>query len=80
MVCDMELQICKKYRAIKPKQGSRYASGQARCQICEIFMKWSGLRCPCCKTQLRRKPRNVIYKDKMKEQVDLAQFNTYKAE
>ena len=31
---------------------------QKRCTICEIFIQWSELRCPCCNSVLRVKPRN----------------------
>ena len=31
-----------------PVIGNRYSTGQKRCQICEIFIKWDGLWCPCC--------------------------------
>ncbi|MGB8032575.1 MAG: hypothetical protein WCF03_01960, partial [Nitrososphaeraceae archaeon] len=41
-------------------------SGQKRCQICEIFIKWDGLWCPCCGYRLRTKPRNLKYKAKLR--------------
>ncbi len=30
-------------------------------------MHWNGLWCPCCGYRLRCKPRNVTYKEKLKE-------------
>ena len=30
-------------------------------------MRWNGLWCPCCGYRLRGKPRNVTYKDKLRE-------------
>lgn len=54
--------ICCRYKAKKPVGTGRYASGQRRCQICEIFIKWVGLWCPCCGYRLRTKPRNLKYK------------------
>lgn len=54
-------------KAQKPVGVGRYASGQKRCQICEIFIKHDGLWCPCCGYRLRTKPRNLKYKSKMKE-------------
>ena len=48
----------------------RYASGQRRCQICEIFIKWEGLWCPCCGYRLRTKPRNLKYKAKLRARVE----------
>ena len=58
--------ICVRYKAQKPVGTGRYASGQRRCQICEIFIKWEGLWCPCCGYRLRTKPRNLKYKAKLR--------------
>lgn len=58
--------ICTRHRAQKPV-GGRYASGQKRCQICQIFIKWDGLWCPCCGYRLRTRPRNLKYKEKLRE-------------
>jgi len=38
-----------RHRAIKPVgHRGRYDVGQKRCQVCEMFVKWDGLWCPCC--------------------------------
>ncbi|MGB6627546.1 MAG: hypothetical protein WBE61_05390 [Nitrososphaeraceae archaeon] len=58
--------ICIRHKAQKPVGSGRYASGQRRCQICEIFIKWDGLWCPCCGYRLRTKPRNLKYKAKLR--------------
>lgn len=58
---------CEKYRAIKPSTGARYKNGQKRCQICEIFIEWTGTWCPCCGYKLRTKPRNLKYKTKLRD-------------
>ncbi len=49
-----------RYKVGKPafRQG-RYTTGQKRCQICEIFLQWDGLVCPCCRYRLRLRPRNM---------------------
>ena len=57
---------CVRHKAQKPVGSGRYASGQKRCQICEIFIKWDGLWCPCCGYRLRTKPRNLKYKAKLR--------------
>ncbi|MDH3339981.1 MAG: hypothetical protein OEL84_01705 [Nitrosopumilus sp.] len=57
--------VCDRYKATKPRGGSRYANGQKRCQVCEIFIKWEGLWCPCCGYRLRARPRNRIYREKI---------------
>ena len=62
--------ICTRYKAQKQVGTGRYASGQRRCQICEIFIKWEGLWCPCCGYRLRTKPRNLKYKAKLRARVE----------
>ena len=60
--------ICIRYRAIKPVgHRGRYAVGQKRCQMCETFVKWNGLWCPCCGYRLRTRPRNKKFKIKLLE-------------
>ena len=60
-------KICLNFKAIKPSSGSRYASGQYRCQICEIFISEDGVSdgrfCRCCHYRVRGKPRNKKYKE-----------------
>jgi hypothetical protein len=57
---------CVAYKAQKPLGAGRYTSGQKRCQVCEVFLKWDGLWCPCCGYRLRIKPRNLKYKVKLR--------------
>ena len=38
---------------IHHKASGRYAYRHKRCQHCNKFIKWEGLRCPCCGYQLR---------------------------
>jgi hypothetical protein len=77
--------ICVRYRAQKPVGAGRYASGQKRCQICEIFIKWDGLWCPCCGYRLRARPRNLKYKTKLRaktmkvEEINFRSFRFKKA-
>jgi hypothetical protein len=59
--------ICIRHKAQKPLAFlSRYASGQKRCRICELFIKWEELWCPCCGHLLRTTPRDIKYKTKMR--------------
>ena len=53
---------------IRHKASSRYATGQKRCQVCELFIKWDGLSCPCCGYKLRTRPRHFKLKAKLREQ------------
>ena len=46
----------------KPVGSGRYANGQKRCQICELFIRWDGPWCPCCGYKLRTRPRNLRLK------------------
>lgn len=59
---------CIEHKAIRPSNQSRYGTGQKRCQICDIFIHWNGLFCPCCGMRLRMKPRNKKYKTKLLEE------------
>jgi len=66
--------ICNQFRASRPSNGDRYASGQYRCQVCEIFLMEQGvnnLRCKCCNFQVRSRPRNSFYKDKYHEKIKI---------
>ena len=54
--------ICIRHKAQKPVGSGRYATGQKRCQICELFIRWDGLWCPCCGYRLRTRPRNLRLK------------------
>ena len=56
--------LCVKYKALKPLRLSRYLVGQKRCQICNVFLEWNGLFCPCCNMRLRTTSRYTKYKEK----------------
>jgi len=64
--------MCTQYKALRPTTGvGRYFSGQKRCQICDIFIKWEGFCCPCCGYKLRSKPKKLKYKNKLREKLQL---------
>jgi uncharacterized Zn finger protein (UPF0148 family) len=65
MVCK---GICIHHKAQKPVGSGRYATGQKRCQICEIFIKWDGIFCPCCGYRLRNRPRLFKHKAKLRKE------------
>ena len=54
--------ICMHYKASRPQSGGRYITGQKRCQICEIYITWKDIWCPCCSCRLRNGPRSSRYK------------------
>jgi len=56
--------ICHRYKAKKPTTMGRYASGQKRCNSCNVFLNWDGIWCPCCNYKLRLTPRSSKYKEK----------------
>jgi hypothetical protein len=58
--------ICTRHKA-----SGRYATGNKRCQICELFIQWDGLFCPCCGSRLRIGPRNIKFKAKLRKQKDI---------
>jgi hypothetical protein len=58
--------ICIRHKAYKPVGSGRYAIGHKRCQVCEIFIKWDGIFCPCCGCRLRIGPRLSKHKVKLR--------------
>jgi len=44
----------------------RYSRGHKRCTICEIFIKWDGVNCPCCGVRLRVTPKRREYREKLR--------------
>lgn len=69
--------ICKRYKAVRGGTHSRYAEGQVRCQVCELFITVDGcdkksvkggkaLYCKCCGYRVRTKPRSRVYKAKLR--------------
>lgn len=40
--------LCVPYKYKKKRSGSSYKDGAKRCNVCEIFMMVSNLRCMCC--------------------------------
>ena len=75
--------ICKQFRVIKPTGKGRYESGQSRCQICDIWLDYRGAHlkdgsdvmigstgwyCKCCNYKMRQKPRNKVYKEKLRKE------------
>lgn len=66
--------ICIRHKAMKPVGTGRYSTGQKRCQVCEIFLKWDGLWCPCCGYRLRTRPRNLKYKAKLRTRKKIDEF------
>ncbi len=58
--------ICLRHKAVGAITGGRYRNGQKRCQVCDLFLQWDGIWCPCCGYKLRSKPRNKVYKAKFR--------------
>ena len=46
-----------------------------RCQICELFVKWDGVFCPCCGRKLRIGPRSFKLKAKLRKQKQIQEAN-----
>ena len=51
---------------MRHKTSCRYVTGNKRCQVCEIFIKWDALFCPCCGYRLRNGPRSMKFKAKLR--------------
>ena len=47
--------VCNRYKAGQ----NWYSPGIQRCDTCGVFVKYTGLLCPCCKSRLRDKPRQL---------------------
>ncbi len=67
MVCK---GVCHRYKAKWGTHQYRYASGQKRCNVCEIFMNWDGRCCPCCGVSLRTRPKISKYRQKFNVQTE----------
>ena len=52
--------ICIHHKALSP-----YATGHKRCQVCELFIQWDGLFCPCCGSRLRMGTKEMKFKAKL---------------
>lgn len=57
---------CIRYKAYKHFGISRYKDGQKRCSVCDIFIKYNNVCCPCCGSKLRDKPRSGVLKEKLR--------------
>jgi len=66
--------ICVRHKAMKPVGTGRYSTGQKRCQVCEIFLKWDGFWCPCCGYRLRTRPRNMKFKAEMRARKNIEEY------
>ena len=64
---------CSEFKAIRPENGSWYASGNSRCNVCDIFVTPEGVRnglfCSCCNIRVRTRPRASGGKERYFEQV-----------
>jgi hypothetical protein len=63
--------LCTRYKATKPKSGSRYGAGQKGCSSCNVFLNWQGLFCPCCGIRLRLKPKTKKQKEKLQKELKI---------
>ena len=74
--------ICKKVQVKKPVGEGRYGSGQGHCQTCDTWIDHVGCHmkdgspatkdsvgwfCNCCNYRVRQRPRNKVYKEKLRK-------------
>ena len=59
---------CVRFRAAGYEGKHRYKNGQKLCPVCGIFLKWEGIRCPCCTVTLRITPRGNKARKEIHEQ------------
>ena len=50
--------VCEMFKSTGISMKLKYQEGQKRCSHCGVFLKFGGIRCPCCRTILRTKARN----------------------
>jgi len=43
-------------------------------RVCDLFIKWDGVKCPCCGYRLRLKLRNLKYKAKLKARKKIEEY------
>lgn len=55
-----------KYSEFLGEISLRY-NGQKRCGICDIYLRWSDPKCPCCNSVLHVRPRHSRAKTKYYE-------------
>ncbi|HWP78708.1 MAG TPA: hypothetical protein VNL34_03550 [Candidatus Nitrosotenuis sp.] len=63
--------ICKgycktKYRYLLGEISLKY-NGQKRCGVCDVYMRWDGVKCPCCRSVLHVRPRHSRAKNRYYE-------------
>ena len=49
--------LCYRFKSHSFGNMCRYVDGYKRCSYCDVFMKITLLRCPCCALKLRTKSR-----------------------
>lgn len=42
-----------------------YENGFIRCQACNLYVKCTEIKCPCCMTDFRRRPRHGKYRKRL---------------
>lgn len=58
--------ICIEYRVKKSCQSGYYEDGLKWCSYCEVFIRCSSARCPCCGVSLRIKSHDAKVRRKLK--------------
>jgi len=54
------IYLVREFAFVRATNKIQYDTGQRRCQMCDIFIKWDGIWCPCCGYRLRTIPRWAI--------------------
>ena len=62
--------ICIRHKVKKKFGGGWYDSGAKRRNVCNIFIKWDDIRCPCCNSVLRTQPTSGKDKEKLRIRVE----------
>ena len=62
--------LCERLKSHSIKNNLRYQMGHKRCSLCALFFITDEIRCPCCQTRLRVKPRTRKRKIKHIDMID----------
>src|SRR6476620_8553143 len=52
------IYLVREFAFVRATNKMQYDTGQRQCQMCDIFIKWDGIWCPCCGYRLRTKFRS----------------------
>ena len=74
MICRNIICKAEQYQPKKKVRGAA-AQGYRRCSVCEIFLKYQGVYCPCCSNRMRVTPNNNKARQRVREKRLISRIN-----